>query len=105
MTICSGMISCRRFHDFVKSVGRWTVQEQEEKEEETLLQIWLHKVYDKSYSEFKQSLGMSEKTAAPSKEEQAEIVRQSHAMLDGFRPSADDGHGAIPAAGTNRNRQ
>ena len=104
MTICSGMIACGRFHDFVKSVGRWTVQEQEEKEEETLLQIWLHKVFDKSYSEFKQSLGMS-KNAAPSKEEQAEIVRQSHAMLDGFRPSEADGHGTIPAAGTNRNRQ
>lgn len=105
MTICGGMITCRRFHSFVQSVGKWYMQEQKDKEEETLLQIWLHKVYDKSYSEFRQSLGMVEKTAAPSKEEQAEVVRQSYEMLNGFRPSGADGDGTVPAAGKNRNRQ
>ena len=57
----------------------------EEQEDKTIWEMWLHKVYDKSYNDFRQSLGMIEGKAAPTQEETAEVIKQSFDLLQGFQ--------------------
>lgn len=52
-------------------------------DEEVTWQVWLHKVHDKSFDDFKQSLARSPRMS----EEQLEtIVGDSQSLLEGFVP-------------------
>ena len=92
------MILAGRFAEYVESIIRMHNEEQEDK---TIWEMWLHKVYDKSYNDFRQSLGMIEGKAAPTQEETAEVIRQSFDMLKGFQLTGAGENGAIQAAGDN----
>lgn len=99
MTLAGGMIATGRFCGFVESLLKWHKDEGEEK---ALWELWLHKVYDKSYSEFKKSLGMKETNAAPQRNEQIKTVQKSYAILNGFCPVEGASNGDIQTAGYNR---
>lgn len=57
----------------------------EEMEDKTLWDIWLHRIFDKGFDEFKKSLG-GNKTAAPTQEEVKSIAMDSRNILAGFVP-------------------
>lgn len=65
----------------------------EEVEDKTVWEYYLHKVFDKSLKEFKESLAEQNK-AAPTHKELEETVRASFEMLEGFslRGGAQDGN-------------
>lgn len=60
----------------------------EEMEEKTLWEVWLHKVYDMNWNEFRESLNDKSSTtdAAPTHEKLTETVRASAQMLMNFCP-------------------
>ena len=70
----------------------------EEQEDKTIWDFWLHKVFDQSLEEFKESIKKTN-TAAPTQKELKETVQATFDMLDGFslRGGAQDGD--IQAAG------
>lgn len=47
--------------------------------------VWLHRIFDKSYSEFMEDIGEAPGSTA-TKEELANIVSESQNMLDSFIP-------------------
>lgn len=51
-------------------------------DEEVTWQVWLHKVHDKSFDDFKQSLTRSH----TSKEQLETIIGDSQSLLQGFTP-------------------
>jgi len=74
------MIRTGRFEEFVCEVIEIHNEEQKDK---TLWEIWLHRIYDKSFADFAQSLEPKDKKA-PTNEEVAGIVRETHNILNGF---------------------
>lgn len=58
----------------------------EEMEDKTLWEIWLHRIFDKTFAEFKKSLGEATETAAPTQEEIKSIAMDSMNILAGFVP-------------------
>lgn len=92
------MIATGRFSEFVLEIIRMYSEEEEEK---IIWEMWLHKCIDKSYSDFKNSLGMRAEKAAPTHDEQVKTVRHSFDMLNGFNPMGAGEDGAIQAAGDN----
>lgn len=89
------MISTGRFFEFVQEFVKTHNEEQEDK---TIWEFWLHKVFDQSLEEFKESIKKTN-TAAPTQKELKETVQATFDMLDGFslRGGAQDGD--IQAAG------
>lgn len=91
MTLIDGMISTGRLSDFVEEMVSIRNEEEEEK---ILYEVWLHKIFDKSFAEFRESVGTNNKTAAPTQEDIAETVRGSKELLNSFNPlcgGAEDG--------------
>ena len=87
----------RRFEEFVKELVNIHNEEMEDK---TLWDIWLHRIFDKGYDEFKKSL--SENTeAAPTPEELKSTVMESKNILAGFVPDEGlvDRNGTVQTAG------
>lgn len=70
----------------------------EEVEDKTVWEYYLHKVFDKSLKEFKESLAEPNK-AAPTHKELEETVRASFEMLEGFSLRGGAQDGTIQAAG------
>ena len=57
----------------------------EAKREDEIVNVWLHKVFDKPYNEFKESLTKQPKRA--SKQNLKAAIENSHAILNKFIPS------------------
>ena len=74
------MIRTNRLCEFVEEV---ITMHNEEHKEKTLWDVWLHRVFDKSFNDFVASLEGS--GAAPTTEETAAIVSESKNMLNGFK--------------------
>lgn len=81
----NGMISVGRLDEFVNEIINIHNEEYKDK---TLWDIWLHRVFDKSFAEFSQSLE-ADNAAAPSEEEVANIVVETKNMLNGFSPTQE----------------
>lgn len=99
--LLEGMISTGRLCEFVEEFIK---THNEEEEHKATWEFWLHKVFDKSWAEFRESLNPTEtiENAAPTQAEMEETIRASFTMLEGFslRGGAD---GTIQAAGYNSN--
>lgn len=99
--LLEGMISTGRLCEFVEEFIK---THNEEEEHKATWEFWLHKVFDKSWAEFRESLNPTEtiENAAPTQAEMEETIRASFTMLEGFslRGGAD---GTIQAAGNNSN--
>ena len=65
----------------------------QEEEDQALWEFWLHRVFDKSLAEFKESIKSNQMEAAPQKAEMEEIIKKSFDMLEDFSPfgGAEDG--------------
>ena len=78
----NGMIRTGRLEAFVDELVK--IHNEEYKEKATW-EVWLHRVFDQSYSEFAQSVDQGSSTK-PSKDELANIVSESQNMLEAFTP-------------------
>ena len=76
------MIRTCRLEEFVGEVIQMHNDEQKEK---TLWDVWLHRIFDKSYNEFMESIGEGSGVKT-SDEELAEIVSDNRNMLKSFIP-------------------
>ena len=86
MTILDKMILTGRLSEFVRE---FVTIRNEETDEQTKWEYWLHKVIDKSYKEFlEQTERAAERTSeSASKEELEETVFASSSILNSFCPS------------------
>ena len=57
----------------------------EEKKDQEIWEVWLHRVFNMDFAEFKASLEEYNK-AAPTQEEQESIVQDSYDILNSFVP-------------------
>ena len=82
MPLLDLMIRSGRLYEFICEV---VTTKNEETEEQALWELWLHKDFEQSYAEFRESLEQSSNAEA-SKEELASIVRQSQEILSFVPP-------------------
>lgn len=72
----------------------------EEQEDKTIWEYWLHRVFDQSLADFRESL--KTETAAPTQEELSETIGESMSILNGFAPMREgEQNGTVQAAGDN----
>jgi hypothetical protein len=99
MVLLNQMIKTRRLEEFVLELVNIHNEEMEDK---TLWEVWLHRIFDKGFAEFKESLGMGKETAAPTQEEMRSTVQESFDILAGFVPDEGlvmDRDGTVQTAG------
>lgn len=91
------MIETGRLEEFV---NEFVLIQNEEQEDKTIWEIWLHRIFDKSFTDFKNSLNHEEK-AAPTPEELKSIAMDSRTILAGFVPVEGlvDRNGTVQTAG------
>lgn len=85
MVLLDGMIRTGRLREFV---GTFYDELHKEKDDRTLWEFWLHKVFTKeSYQEFRESLKKKDDTQAarPTDEELQAIVNESAQIMQNFR--------------------
>ena len=92
------MISTGRLYEFV---CEFVKTHNDEEEEKSLWEFWLHKVSDQSWAEFRESIGSGNQAAAPTQNDIEETVRLSFEMLEGFSLRGGAQDGIIQAAGDN----
>lgn len=95
MQLINGMIRTHRLYEFVNKLVELHNEEEKDK---TLWEIWLHRVFDKSYNEFREVLEDKQK-AAPTQEEVANVVIETKNLLKGFVPVEVKQHGNLSSAG------
>lgn len=104
MLLLDQMIRTGRFEEFVNEFvainNEETEQQNKEQEDKLLWDIWLHRIFDKSFAEFKNSLNQEEK-AAPTPEELKSIAMDSKTILAGFVPVEGlvNSNGTVQTAG------
>ena len=76
------MIRCGRLYEFICEV---VAIRNEETEEQALWELWLHKDFAQSYTEFRESLEPSS-TAETGEEDFASIIQQSREILNFVPP-------------------
>lgn len=96
VSLLNGMLATRRFCGFVETFVELYKNDQLEK---TRWEYWLHRVFDQSYQDYVQSLGMNQAPAAPTRKEQIKAVQQSMKILDGLCPAKVGENGAIQDSG------
>ena len=97
MQLVSQMIRTRRLEEFVMQLVEMHNDEMEDK---SLWEIWLHKIFDKSFADFRSEV-TGEKKAAPTPEEIKSTVQDSMNILAGFVPDEGlvRGDGNLQTAG------
>lgn len=86
-SLINGFIQTGRFEDFVI---RFVETTNAEKEEKSNWEFFLHKVFDKSYKEFKESITVDRGTAQMSENEMEATVRNTLNILGGFNPTGKE---------------
>lgn len=89
MRLLDAMIQTNRLREFVAEIIKLYNEEQEDK---TIWELWLHKVFDESFTDFKKKLKLGTVQSAPKKEEIEKTVKDSFAMLNGFEPDGVHGN-------------
>lgn len=77
------MLMTGRLSRFVSEIIKIVNEEMEEK---TLWEFWLHKDWERSWSEFRKSLNDKQNNAAPTQQESLDIVKESMSMMASFCP-------------------
>lgn len=98
MALLDQMILTGRLEEFVNELVKI---HNEEKEDQSLWEIWLHRIFDKNYAEFKNSISGNKNTAAPTPEDIKSIAMDSRSILAGFVPNEGlvDRDGTVQTAG------
>lgn len=75
------LIESNQFNDFIPTIIN-------NRNDDLLFEVWLHKVYDKSFTEFKESVDTSElaQTEALTEDEIKTTINKSKEMLSDFKP-------------------
>ena len=83
MTLIGGMIRTHRFADFVMELLKIY---SDEREDQTLWEFWLHKVYDMTFEDFMNSVQTNKApiNKPSSRAEMEQTVRHSFEMLNNF---------------------
>ena len=58
----------------------------EELEEKTLWEFWLHKDWERSWTDFRKSLDGKQHNAAPTRQETLDILNETMNIMTSFRP-------------------
>ena len=97
MAYLDRMIATGRLHEFVDG---FVDLYNEDMEDKTTWEVWLHRIFDKGYDEFRKAL-RGETKAAPTPEELKSTVMESKSILNGFVPDEGlvDRRGTVQAAG------
>lgn len=82
MAYLDRMIATGRLREFV---DEFVKIKNEEVEDETIWEVWLHRIFDKGFDEFKKSL-RGETKAAPTPEELKSIAMESKNIMASFVP-------------------
>ena len=92
------MIDSGRLLEFIHEV---LMIRKEEIEDKQMWEIWLHKVFEGSYAQFRESaLNDMNSNAAPTHEDLKRIARESADMLMNFCPDGGgEQHGTVQAVG------
>jgi hypothetical protein len=77
------MIDTGRLFEFCREVIHIR---NEELEEETAWEVWLHKVFEQSWQDFRASLNDDSTNAAPTQEDLKRTASESANLLANFRP-------------------
>jgi hypothetical protein len=98
MILLDGMIQTGRLSEFV---DEFITLYNEEQQEKTAYEVWLHKVFDKSFSDFMREINGTSKTAAPTQHDIESTVRESQNILAGFVlcEGVNRKNGTVQAAG------
>lgn len=78
------MLRCGRFADFVTDFNA-TVES--EKEEQAQWEVWLHKVFDVSYTDFKQGIKDTKQNMRMTTRDVGTTIKESKDILNNFKPS------------------
>ena len=75
------LIESNQFDDFIPTIIN-------NRNDDLLFEVWLHKVYDKSFTEFKDSVDTSTiaQTEALTEDEIKTTIKKSKEMLSDFKP-------------------
>lgn len=87
MILVDGMIRTGRFKEFVDETVRI---HNTELEDETMWEFWLHRIFDKTFSEFRSEAEASKNETVPNVPTQEAIkktINESMGILNDFRPS------------------
>lgn len=82
--LLDGYIQTARFCEFIREIVRQQV-------EDDRWEYFLHKVWDKSYSEFRNSLQISQNVQGMSEADMEATVKKSIDILGNFKPSKEEG--------------
>lgn len=92
MELLDNMLDAGRLSRFVSEIIKTNNEELEEK---MLWEYWLHKEWERSWSEFRKSLN-DKPHAAPTRQETLDIVKESMSLMISFCPVGGGGeNGAI----------
>ena len=92
MELLNGMLMTGQLYRFVSEIIKSVNEELEEK---TLWEFWLHKDWERSWADFRKSLN-DKPHAAPTQRETLDIVKESMGIMASFRPVGGGGEdGAI----------
>lgn len=83
-SLLTGYIQTSRFCEFINTVC-------EQKIEDDRWEFYLHKVWDKTYTEFRDALQVSQDLQAMSESDMEATVKKSMAILGNFNPEAEEG--------------
>lgn len=95
------MIQSGRLLEFIREMLHIRNEEMEEK---TAWEVWLHKVWNADWLDFRASLNDKNSTtnAAPTHEQTADIVKQSMSIMGGFMSMRGGGqNGTVQTDGNN----
>lgn len=84
----NGMIRTGRFAEFVSDFMAAT---DSEKEEKANWEVWLHKVWDVTYGDFKQGVEDTKKNQQVSRGTIETTIKESSNILENFNPSMNGG--------------
>lgn len=84
MILIDKMILTRRFHEFV---NEFVKLHNEEVEDSTAWELWLHRIFDRDFKDFKAALNGDMSGDTPSAAELESTVRDSMNILNDFRLS------------------
>ena len=82
--LLDGYISTSRFCEFIMSFVK-------QKQEDDKWELYLHKVWDKSYSEFCEILQTSQDMQEMSNDEIETTIKKSMSILGNFTPNEEEG--------------
>jgi hypothetical protein len=85
LPLLDGMFSTGRLTEFVDGFIDTYNEEQEDK---TLWELWLHRVFDKSFADFRATInGSGHHAEAPTQEDVKNIVSETKSILNNFVPT------------------